>query len=411
MIPALEYHRSLTRYVAARGMASAGRLAATAIPIALSLAPLRLVHREEPARPGPQWCRVRPLLSGICGSDLALLTGQISPYLSPLVSTPFVPGHEIVGELVDASDGLAAGTTVVIDPVLSCRTRGVAQCRSCAAGWPNRCEHVSLGDLPPGLQTGFCTATGGGWSRTLIAHRDQVHPVPDSLPLDRAVLAEPLACAVHGVRSAQVSEGAVVAVIGGGALGLFTVLALARLTRAATILSVAKYQHQRERAVTLGATDAIDPARAVRRVRRATGGLVQRPDQGREYLLGGADVAFICTGGSSGIETALRLVRGGGQVVLSGVPADRVDLTPLWYRELTLVGTYASVSPGPRTDADGGEARPGDFATAIKLAAEAPLDGCVEGHYRLDDWQDALTHALAAGRTGSIRVAFAPQLD
>ena len=51
----------------------------------------------RPRRRGEGWTRVRPMLSGICGSDLATLAGQVSFYFSPLVSMPFVPGHEVVG--------------------------------------------------------------------------------------------------------------------------------------------------------------------------------------------------------------------------------------------------------------------------------------------------------------------------
>jgi threonine dehydrogenase-like Zn-dependent dehydrogenase len=410
MIPALEYRRSRVRYAAARGTAPVGRLTRSATSLAMSVAPLRLIQVPEPRPPGEHWTRVRPLLSGICGSDLALLTGQVSPYLSALVSTPFVPGHEIFGELIDDFDGLPAGTRVVIDPVLSCRTRGVPLCHECASDRPNRCDHVVLGDLPAGLQTGFCAVTGGGWSQMLVVHRHQLYPVPDSLHPERAVLVEPLACAVHAVRRADVTKDTVAVVIGGGALGLFTVLALRRLTPAAVVIVVTKHSRQQRRAVELGATEAVEPARAVRSVRRVTGGLLERPVLGREYLLGGADVAFVCVGASSGIDTATRLLRAGGQVVLSGLPAGRADLTPVWYRELAVVGTYASASYGAGGDGEGpGSSRQDDFQTAIRLAAAAPLDGYVDGRYRLDDWRNALAHALAAGRSGSVRIVFAPR--
>ena len=53
---------------------------------------------DEPELPGPDWVRVRPRLAGICGSDLATIDGKSSRYFEPIVSFPFVPGHEVVGD-------------------------------------------------------------------------------------------------------------------------------------------------------------------------------------------------------------------------------------------------------------------------------------------------------------------------
>src|SRR5207237_8389307 len=97
---ALELYRSVTRYVAARAVGE--RLPGL---LAGPLAPLRLVNREEPGLPGEGWGRVRPRLAGICGSDLATIGGHSSFYFSPLVSMPFVPGHEVVGARMDGRDG------------------------------------------------------------------------------------------------------------------------------------------------------------------------------------------------------------------------------------------------------------------------------------------------------------------
>lgn len=390
MILALEYHRSPARYLAAGRLP--GRLRPAVVP---SLAPLRLSHRKPPAPPGPDWVRLRPVLSGICGSDLSMAAGTVSPYLSALVSTPFVPGHEIVAELMDDAGDLRAGTRVVADPVLSCQTRGLDLCASCADGHENRCDRVTAGRVSAGLQTGFCADTGGGWSERLVAHRDRLHPVPASLPSERAVLAEPLACAIRSVRRIDVPRGASVAVVGAGTVGLLTVLALRELTPAGPITVIARHPGQRRRATALGATETIDPANALRGLRRITGGSLVRPELGPGYLLGGADIVAECTGGQ-GLDTALRIVRAGGTVLLSGMPARPVDLTPAWYRELTIAGSYASRGAA-------------DFAAALDLASHDALEGFVDGVYPLSRWRDALSHALAAGRSGSVKIAFAPQ--
>jgi hypothetical protein len=78
------------------------------------------------------------------------------------------------------------------------------------------------------------------------------------------------------------------------------------------------------------------------------------------------------------------------------MPSGGVDLTPLWYRELELVGAYCSGADGA------------DFADAIRLAGTAPLDGYVGTTYPLARWREALNHAADAGRLGTVKVAFDP---
>ncbi len=396
MILALEYHRSPGRFLAARGLTSTragGRMSGM---IAGNIAPLRLVNRQAPDLPGPGWTRVTPILSGICGSDLGLLLGRSSPYLSPMTSMPFVPGHEIVGRTQDAVPGVPAGSRVVIDPVLSCAARGTPECRWCAQGLQSRCDHITAGRISAGLQTGFCADTGGGWSRQLVAHASQLHVVPDDLPDERAVLVEPLACAVHSVRRVDVPSGATAVVVGAGTVGLLTLLALRELTQVGPVYVVAKHGHQKEKAKALGATAVIEPRKAVRALRRVTTARMHTPERGADFLLGGVDLAFECTGGTNGLDTSLRLVRAGGTVVMSGMPSGNVDLTPLWYRELKLVGAYASGADGA------------DFADALRLAGTAPLDGYVGTTYPLARWREALNHAADAGRLGTVKVAFDP---
>ena len=387
MINALEVYRSLPRYVAARAVG--GKLPGL---LAGPIAPLRLVHRDAPRVPGEGWVRVRPRLSGICGSDLATLHGHTSLYFTPLVSMPFVPGHEVVGETLDDAPGLPKGTRVVLDPVLACEARGLEPCDACRTGARNRCDRVTVGHVSPGLQTGFCADTGGGWSGQLVAHVSQLHALPDDLPDERAVLVEPLACAIHAARRARVDDGSTVLVVGAGAVGLFITLALRELTSVARITVVAKHRGQAELARRFGATDVIAPGEVVGGVRRATRALRLEPERGAAYLLGGVDVAVDAVGSPASIDTALRTTRAGGRVLLAGVPAAGIDLTPAWFRELDVVGAYAS----------GGDA----FDEAMSLAAAAPLDGLVGVTYPLARWREALDHAGEAGRLGTVKVAF-----
>jgi threonine dehydrogenase-like Zn-dependent dehydrogenase len=319
---------------------------------------------------------------------------------------PFVPGHEVVGELMDDCDDLVGGQRVVLSSVLACAARGEEPpCEHCAAGEVGRCDRVTVGHLKPGLQTGFCTDTGGGWSRLMQAHRSQLWPIPDGMSDEIAVLIEPLACAIHAAFRARIPAGGTVHVVGAGTVGILTLIAIKAFTKADHVVVAAKHQRQRAAAGMAGADDVVRPEHAVKAVRRSEHAVKLTPERGMDFLLGGVDVAIECTGSSGALDLALRTTKAGGRVVVSGIPGAGADLTPLWFRELELVGAYTSGVE----DVGEGVMRP-TFELAIELATNLPmLDQLVGATYPLDRWRDALDHAMAAGTLGTFKVAFAPQ--
>jgi threonine dehydrogenase-like Zn-dependent dehydrogenase len=378
-VRALVYERSLPRFAAAKvvGALAPGRGA--------TVGPLRLADVDPPELPGPGWVRVRPRLAGICGSDLATVDGKTSRYFEPLVSFPFTPGHEVVGELDD-------GSRVVLEPVLACGARGIdPPCPQCAAGRTQRCERQSFGALEPGLQTGYCADTGGGWGAWLVAHESQLHRVPDDLSDEAAVLVEPAACAVHAARS--VPGGGAVAVVGAGTLGLCTVAALASSPRRPELLlATAKHPEQRALARSLGADVVVAPGELARAVRRATGSL-----RAGAQLTGGLPAVVDCVGSEDSVSSSLEVVAPGGTVVLLGMPGRvSLDLTPLWHREVRLVGSYAY------GEEDGGRT----FDLAFDLVRTAGLERLLSATYPLDRYEEALAHAAEAGRRGAVKIAF-----
>ncbi len=232
---ALVFSRKPVRYAAA---VVAGRLAPGR---GATVGPLALRDVDPPELPGPDWVRLRPRLSGICGSDLATIDGTSSRWFEPIVSFPFTPGHEVVGDLDPEPDGTVRRAVVI--PVLGCEVRGLdPPCPACAAGDVNHCERLAHGHLEPGLQTGFCESTGGGWSTLMVAHQSQLVAVPDDLSDAAAVIVEPTACAVH---AAAATNAGTIAVLGAGTLGLLTIAALRAAHGDATILATAKHPQQR----------------------------------------------------------------------------------------------------------------------------------------------------------------------
>jgi threonine dehydrogenase-like Zn-dependent dehydrogenase len=238
----------------------------------------------------------------------------------------------------------------------------------------------------------------------MLAHSSQLFEVPDQMSDKTAVIVEPFACAIHSALRAEVPDGGSVLVVGAGTVGILTLLGIKALTKADHVVVAAKHTRQRAAAKLAGADEVIQPEHAVKAVRRSEHAVKLSPERGMEFLLGGVDVAIDCVGSRSALDLALRTTKAGGRVVLSGIPAQGADLTPLWFRELQLVGAYTS-----GTEHHGGAPKR-TFDMAIEMATGLPiLEDLVGATYPLDRWREAIDHALSAGRLGTFKVAFAPQ--
>ncbi|MGH3088674.1 MAG: zinc-dependent alcohol dehydrogenase [Rubrobacteraceae bacterium] len=366
--------------------------------------PLRLGDVSEPKLPTLEWVRVKPLLSGVCGSDLGTLSSENSPYFSPITSPPFVMGHEIVGEVVEDKGGFVTGERVVLEPALGCAVRGIdPPCEFCASGRHALCVNVAKGNISPGIQTGFCHDTGGGWSEgTLVAHPSQLHRVPDSLSDEAAVAVEPLACAAHAALKAAPAADDTTLVIGAGSVGLFTVAAVKHLAPPKRIICVAKHERQRNEALRLGADEVVHPKDVYEKLPAMLGSDRYKPELGKPVVTGGAEVVFECVGASGTMEDAVRLAKPGGRVALVGMPGQRssLDLTALWHKEVSLVGTYAYGVEEYRGE------KTTSFELAMKLAPEIELGSMVGPGFRLGDYRQAIASARSAGRDGHVKVVF-----
>jgi threonine dehydrogenase-like Zn-dependent dehydrogenase len=396
---ALRYSKSVLRYLLMRAGAKRIKDLETS-----RFSPLRLEEISEPELPTPEWVRVRPLLSGICGSDLGTLSSENSPYFSPITSPPFVLGHEVVGVVTEDNGNFAVGERVVLEPALGCAVRGIEPpCRMCAAGRYALCVNVAKGDIAPGLQTGFCRDTGGGWSEgALVAHPSQLHRVPQDLPDEAAVVIEPLACAVHAALKTNPQEGETALVIGAGTVGLFVAAALRQLTRAGRVICIAKHERQRIEALRLGADEVVHPKETYTTLPATLGTQVYKPDIGKPVVMGGADRVFECVGSAGTMEDTVRLTRPGGEVALVGMPSARncLDLSALWHKEVSLTGAYAygvEECEGERVKS---------FELALRIASEIKPETLVGPRFRLREYREAISAARTAGQKGRVKVVF-----
>ncbi len=333
---------------------------------------------EPPSLPNERWVRIATRLGGMCGSDVNLVTLNVSPSASPFSSFPFVIGHENVGVVVEVGrlvTRVSRGDRVVVNPLLACAARNIEPtCRHCADGHPSRCEHFTDGAIAPGMLLGTTRGLGGSWGEQFVAHESHTWRIPDSVTDRAAVLIEPLACVVSPVLEHSFSEGTRALIIGAGSMGLLAAAALKTIA-GVDVTVLAKHAFQAEHAERLRA-DRIVMMREgdyFAELSRVCGGRLMKPILGPRIHIGGFDATFVCVGSDTAVSDALRFTRAGGAVVLLGNVAKltRVDWTPLWQKELRLYGSLCYNAPhhgGVRHDA---------FATAI-AAVSGPLGAAIE---------------------------------
>ncbi|WP_135256585.1 zinc-dependent alcohol dehydrogenase [Thermus caldilimi] len=350
---ALLYTPSLPRFFAARALGKR---------FPKGLLPLRLVEVPLPERQG--FVKVKVRLSGVCGSDLALLYGKSPPSISPFFSFPAVLGHEILGEV--------EGSLVAVNPLLSCTDRGLPPCPRCQQGEEGLCQNVAEGPLAPGM-LGYNRDLPGGWGEWVLVRPERLYPIPEGVPEERAVLAEPLAVVVRGLKKLKPWPDEIL-VLGMGTLGLSALKALRALGFSGKAYAVAKYPRQAERALVFGADRVYGSAKEA---------LLERAKCYR-YLLfegyrGGYEAVIEASGSGAGFRQALTLAQEGGRVLLLGAPGvDWADLSPFWFKEVGLVGSYTYTHE--------------EFAQAVGLLPELKgLEGLIGGIFPLEAWPKALS--------------------
>jgi threonine dehydrogenase-like Zn-dependent dehydrogenase len=389
----------LTRFAASRRPAMAlGRLGCVGLD-----------DVEPPALPGPGWVRVRPALSGICGSDLSAVTAHDSFTLEPFGAYPFTFGHENVGRIAEVgpdADAWQVGDRVIVNPMLACAQRDLERCPACARGEYGLCRSTGEGDLGGGPMIGYSPRAGGGWSGSFVAHRTQLHAA-DGLEDDVAVLTDPLASALRPVLLHPPIDGDVVLVIGAGTIGALTVAALRAYGWEGPVACLGRYDFQLELAEAAGADRVFRrPDEVYSWAESLPNARSYRPTLAPRFVEGGPSLVFDTVGSESSIQDSLALTREGGRVVLVGAAA-RVgaDWTRLWYRQLTVAGIFAyGRAPFRGQDRD-------IYDSSIDVLRSNGIGrlGMLTHVFALEEYRAALTAALDKGGHRSIKVAFRPE--
>jgi threonine dehydrogenase-like Zn-dependent dehydrogenase len=381
----------------------------------LARVPMRLeeVPRPVPARSG--WCTARTRMTGICGSDAKQVLGDFGDgyddsALAHLFTFPTVLGHEVVADVVDVGPGatqVRAGQRVVLNPWLSCTPRGIdPPCPSCAAGDYSLCWNFTVGPIAPGIHTGTSKDAPGGFAQYLPAHESMLIPVPDGIPDEVAVLADPFSVSLHSVtRHPPPPEGRVL-IYGAGALGLTATAIVRSLHPDVEVMVVAAHPAQAQLARRLGAT-VVPPEPLESLIEQAaawSGGVLQPVPNGLPMAHpGGIDVVYDTVGTAKTAEVGVRLLRARGTMVKSGVHApERWEWSPLYFKEISWVGSNAFGVE----EVDG--VRMHGIAHYLRLVEQGRIDlsGMLTHTFPLADWRDAFSVLTDQSTTGAIKVAF-----
>ena len=284
---------------------------------------LVLEERSQP-HAGAGEAVVRVEACSICGTDLRIASGAHRAYAD---ADGRVPGHEVVGVVVEAGDGAAVseGDRVFVAPNYGC-----GRCRYCLRGDVNLCETPrAIGITEDGAFADYVFLPA-----ELVAQGNLL-ACRDGFDAGTIALAEPLACALRGSRACRIGEGDTVVVFGAGPIGLFHV-ALARVAGAAEIRVCEPNVVRRERALAWGATAGYADAAEV-------------PD--------GADAVIVAAPVPAAQQRALELAASGGRVnFFAGLARDRsrveLDTNLIHYKELVVTGTTASTNDECRAALD-----------------------------------------------------------
>lgn len=259
------------------------------------------------AGPGEIVLKVR--YCGICGSD-------VHRFEAGGFSDGAIYGHEAYGLIEEVGEGVEGwkkGDRAVVIAYEPCR-----KCRWCRQGEYQICFQktwIGLGTNP------------GGFAEYVKAFATMFVRVPEQVSDRAATLAEPLAVALHAVRSSPIRVGDTVVIIGTGPIGLLILQCLKGAgARAVGVIEAA--QARRDLAARLGADVIFAP---------------DTKDIGFEMMkaLGTEpDMVFDCAGGTSTLQCAIDLVRPHGQVILVGVSMEPVPILPIqWQRKEAVLKT------------------------------------------------------------------------
>ena len=253
-----------------------------------------------------------------CGTDLKVFRRG---YHARMIVPPALFGHEMAGFVYEVGEGVTDFKPG--DRVVALNSAPCGLCYYCKRDQENLCDDLLFNN---GAYAEYIRIPARIVAKNTLR-------VPEQVPLEHAALTEPLACAVHCLEDCKPRKGDIIAIIGGGPLGLM-LLHVAALAGYETI-SLVRRDGQLEAARLLGATHVIQ-TRSIEKAIEETRALTPN---GR-----GVDIAIEAVGVPEAWQEAVELVRKGGTVNFFGGCATNTQVTldtnRLHYNDITLRATF-----------------------------------------------------------------------
>lgn len=337
-------------------------------------------YRFEPEYPVPE-CGDDDIIiktegCGICAGDLKCFHGGSmwgDDTHKKWVCTPFIPGHEFLGRVVETGKNVTnykIGERIIADQIVPC-----GECRFCKTGRYWMCQ--------PHATFGFQKENNGGMAEYVRYPKNAVlHRVPESLPLEKALLIEPYGCSKHAVDRAKITVEDVVVISGAGTLGLGMITYAHKMNPAKLIVLDMK-DERLAKAKEFGADIVMNPGKedVVQKIQDLTDGY-------------GCDIYIEATGHPSSVVQGLKAIRKLGTFVEFSVFAESTTV------DWTLIGDNKEL------DVRGSHLSPYCYPYVIENITNGSLktDGVVSRYFDLENWEEAFEYAT--GKYGDFKVAF-----
>ncbi|NOW93811.1 zinc-binding dehydrogenase [Mucilaginibacter sp. SG564] len=301
--------------------------------------------KAEPEITLPDEVIVEIKATGICGTDLSIISGEYNAKPSVII------GHESAGIIVAKGSGVDncfEGQRVIIDPTYFC-----GYCENCRRGQRNHCLHKS--------STEAGVSIDGTFTKYFKTTKHFIYPLNDNIPFEQGAMSEPLSCVLTAVKKLAVTPFMRTAILGGGPIGLLFYMALTQHGVQEGVI----YEASRQR------IKLIEDNNVLSKHWKIEPAFIPQKNQ--------YDLIIDTTG--SLLEKSMQAIADGGKISMMGLRNNQQTINPreIADRSISIIGSIDSMDT---------------FKHAVDMinGGRMGLEKIITNDYNLDDFKLAIEH-------------------